>query len=179
MPAEMQRTQLVAKWTLSSSHHRFQNVFSLYWESVRNAYDTCEKYTGAHEHNISYYYWTQRLKRNQTRKQNEPSIINGLHLSKKLSKSDLVFKTTKFSFQLGINEWTTNTSLTVPLTLGIVVILLNNAWRWKVQMLCIKNTSPNSVMQDRKSNSTRGKYHCFQLWLQTLPTWGSVTTCPS
>ena len=64
---------------------------------------------GAHEHNISYYYWTQRLKRNQTRKQNETSI-NGLHLSEKLSKSDLVFKTTKFSFHLGINEWTTNTS---------------------------------------------------------------------
>ena len=109
MPAEMQRTQLVAKWTLSSSHHRFQNAFSLYWESVKNAYDTCEKYTGAHEHNISYYYWTQRLKRNQTRKQNETSI-NGLHLSEKLSKSDLVFKTTKFSFHLGINGWTTNTS---------------------------------------------------------------------
>ena len=65
-------------------------------------------------------------------------------------------------------------SLPVPLSLSIVVILLNNAWRWKVQMLCIKNTSPNSVMQDRKSNSTRSKYHCFQLWLQTLPNWVSV-----
>lgn len=69
MPAEMQRRQLVAMWTLSSFHHHFQNVFSQYWVSVNNTNDASEKYEGAHNNNISYHI--ELKDKNEMKRENE------------------------------------------------------------------------------------------------------------